>query len=140
MDLKAGTLRLEPGTTKNREGRLVYLTPELRALLAQQRERVDRLSKQTGRIIPWVFPHLRGRHRGEQRRGFRKAWATACLRAGVPGRLLHDFRRSAVRNMERAGLPRSVLPPLCDRERGRPPGGLPPARGHIFGAHRAPIG
>jgi integrase len=108
VDLKAGTLRLEPGTTKNRDGRLVYLTPELRALVAQQLERVDRLARQTGRIIPWVFPHLRGRRRGERRRGFRRAWATACVKAGVPGRLLHDFRRSAVRNMERAGVPRSV--------------------------------
>ncbi|MFZ1058110.1 MAG: site-specific integrase, partial [Candidatus Rokuibacteriota bacterium] len=38
VDLKAGTLRLEPGTTKNQDGRLVYLTPELRALVAQQLE------------------------------------------------------------------------------------------------------
>ena len=29
VDLAAGTLRLEPGTTKNHEGRTVYLTPEL---------------------------------------------------------------------------------------------------------------
>jgi integrase len=32
-----------------------------------------------------------------------------CLpQAGVPGRLLHDRRRTAVRNLERAGVPRSV--------------------------------
>ena len=36
VDLKAGTLRLEPGTTKNREGRVVYLTPELRTLVVEQ--------------------------------------------------------------------------------------------------------
>ena len=34
VDLEAGTLRLEPGTTKNKEGRVVYLTPELELLLA----------------------------------------------------------------------------------------------------------
>src|SRR5262249_5245428 len=28
--------------------------------------------------------------------------------AGVPGRIPHDFRRTAVRNLERAGVPRSV--------------------------------
>ena len=27
---------------------------------------------------------------------------------GVPGRLAHDFRRTAVRNFERRGVPRSV--------------------------------
>ena len=36
------------------------------------------------------------------------AWASACLEAGYPGQIPHDFRRSAVRNMERAGLSRSV--------------------------------
>lgn len=37
-----------------------------------------------------------------------KSWCTACRKAGVPGRLLHDLRRSAVRNLERAGVSRSV--------------------------------
>ena len=37
-----------------------------------------------------------------------KAWRTACKDAGLPGRYLHDMRRSAVRNLERAGVPRST--------------------------------
>jgi integrase len=45
---------------------------------------------------------------GPWRRGFARAWLTACRRAGVPGRLLHDFRRTAVRNLERAAVPRAV--------------------------------
>lgn len=108
LDLKAGTLRLEPGTTKNREGRIVYLTPDLKALLAGQLERVEALQRQLGRIVPYLFPHLNGRYRGGARRGFRKAWAGAVRAAGVPGRILHDLRRTAVRNLERAGVPRSV--------------------------------
>ena len=69
---------------------------------------MDALGKQLGRIIPFVFPHAEGRHRGQERQGFRKAWRKACAAAGVPGRIPHDFRRTAVRNLERAGVARSV--------------------------------
>jgi hypothetical protein len=48
------------------------------------------------------------RERGRRLKSFRKAWQQACTAAGVPGRILHDFRRTAVRNLERAGIPRSV--------------------------------
>jgi integrase len=108
LDLAAGTLRLDPGMTKNSEGRMVYLTPALTALLAAQVERVERLSKQIDRIIPWLFPHRTGRLAGMQRKGMRKRWRTAVGAAGVPGRIPHDFRRTAVRNLERRGVARSV--------------------------------
>lgn len=108
LDLDAGRLRLEPGTTKNGEGREVYLTPEIKSVLAGQLVRVDTLQRQVGRIVPYLFPHLRGRHRGERRQDFRKAWVTACTRSGLSGMLRHDFRRTAVRNMVNAGVPERV--------------------------------
>ena len=40
--------------------------------------------------------------------GFDKAWRLARVAAGCPGRIPHDFRRTAVRNLEQAGVPRSV--------------------------------
>jgi integrase len=109
VDLEAGTLRLDPGTTKNDEGRVVYLTPELKAALGAQVARVEALQKRLGRIIPYLFPFLSGSKRRGQRRGdFRKAWQTACAAAGVPGRHPHDFRRTAVRNMVNVGVPERV--------------------------------
>lgn len=108
IDLKEGALRLEPGTTKNDDGRLVYLTPELKAQIAAQLDRVRSLEKELDRIIPFLFVHLDGPHRGQRIRGFRKAWATACRRAGVAGRLRHDFRRTAVRNMVNKGIAERV--------------------------------
>jgi integrase len=106
--LEAGTLRLDPGTTKNDEPRIVYLTAELVALLTAQVQRIERLGRRLGQIPRFLFPHLDGRHQGQPRHDFRKRWASACRRAGVPGRLVHDLRRTAVRNMVRQGVPERV--------------------------------
>jgi len=96
-------VRLEPGTTKNLAGRMFPFTPELRALLEAQRAHTATARAKTGRIIPHVF------HRdGEPIKSFRGAWRSACKTAGLPGRIFHDFRRTAVRNLERAGVSRSV--------------------------------
>jgi len=102
VDFEAGFLRLEPGETKNGDGRMFPLMPRLRAVLEHQRERRDAL-KNEGKIVPYVF------HRdGKPIKDFRIAWRKACRQTGLPGKLLHDFRRSAVRNLERAGVPRST--------------------------------
>ena len=45
---------------------------------------------------------------GQPIKHYRRAWLTACTAAGAPHRIPHDFRRTAVRNLERAGVPRSA--------------------------------
>jgi integrase len=103
-----GTIRLDPGTTKSGEGRLVYLTPELKSLLEEQLKRVDELGGKLGRIVVFLFPHLIGQYLGSRIRDFRKAWAMACKKAECAGMIRHDFRRTAVRNMINSGIPERV--------------------------------
>ena len=105
IDRRVGTIRLEPGTTKNRDGRTVaYLEiDELREVIEEQWQRHETLRRE-GIICPWLF--FRGR--GKPVKSLARAWRTACRQAGAPGRVPHDFRRTAVRNLERAGVPRKV--------------------------------
>jgi integrase len=108
VDLEAGTLRLIPGSTKNGDGRLVYLTPELRAGLADQPAKVRALERELGRNISYVFPALRGPRKGEPRKSMSWTWRHACKRAGLPGKWKHDLRRTAVRDMANAGVSERV--------------------------------
>ncbi len=102
VDFHASEIRLEPGTTKNKDGRVFPMTTELRAVLERQHADHKALQKR-GRFVPWVF------HRDGQRiKSMSKAWQSACVKAGCPGRLLHDLRRTAVRNFVRAGVPERV--------------------------------
>jgi integrase len=105
VDFQAGVVRLEPGTTKNDEGRSFpfAVLPRLEAVLRQQRELTTKREREIGQIVPLVF------HRGGQPLGdLRGPWKTAVTAIGLPTRIMHDFRRTAVRNLERAGVPRSV--------------------------------
>src|SRR5262245_23524386 len=77
VDFDAATVRLEPGTTKNRDGRMFPFTPELRTILEAQRAATKTVSAKLERIIPYVF------HRdGAPIKSFRRAWLSACLAAG----------------------------------------------------------
>jgi integrase len=110
VDLWNGIVRLNPGETKNDEARTLYLDEELMK---------EMHSLHTSRNLgcPYVF------HRaGKPIRDFREAWDAACIKAGLwemekdangnevkaPTKLFHDFRRTAVRNMVRSGIPEGV--------------------------------
>ena len=124
VDFKAGRGAARTGDDEERR-RLalsVQAFPELEELLARQRQLTSALERETGQIVPWVF-----HRRGKPIRSFHAAWRRACREAGCPGRFVHDLRRTAVREMERAGVPalggdealgsqdREHLPPLRDR-------------------------
>ncbi len=96
VDLQGQTIRIDPGITKGGEGRTIFLDGELRETIQIQAEarRLD---------CPYVF------HRsGRPIKDFRGSWESALKATGLKGMLFHDLRRSAVRNMIRAGVPQSV--------------------------------
>jgi integrase len=128
-DVDSDAIRLRAENAKNGEGRTVTLEGELGDLI--ERRKADRQVKTESGVMlaAWVF-----HHDGEPVGDFRKAWATACVAAGLgsftcpicqqpvaghrcqqcnteakySGRIFHDFRRTAVRNMVRAGVPERV--------------------------------
>jgi integrase len=122
VDLNSRTIRLNPGSTKNGEGREVTMTPEVEELL---RATVD------GK---WPDDYVFTREDGKPVRDFRGAWRNLCVRAGTgrwvcvkcgvaltgskcecggrrkySGLIPHDFRRSAAKAARRAGVPESVI-------------------------------
>jgi len=129
VDRDGGVIRLRPEHSKNGRGRTVAIEGDLAAIIerrAKARIIPGRKSKagepdEPDRVAEHVF------HRdGEPVGDFRKAWAAACIEAGlarpkldaegqpvrdeqgqpqtVPTKLFHDLRRSGVRNMVRAGV------------------------------------
>jgi integrase len=101
VNLKQGIVRLEAGETKNDEGRTVYLDGELKGMFNELWE----ARKLSSKLLPWVFLNETGTDRVKR---FDKAWKTACKKAKIGVRLFHDLRRTAVRNMVRAGVPERV--------------------------------
>jgi integrase len=95
VDLAGKVVRLRPEISKNKDGRVLPLAGELLEIIEKAREarRLDCVR---------VF-HNRAEPIGD----FRKSWKKACKAAGLKA-LVHDMRRTAVRNMVRAGINEKV--------------------------------
>src|SRR5215472_2804291 len=118
LHLREGRLYLKPQDTKTREPRVLYLTSDLYRVLEAWKQRTD--TSWPG--CPWIC------HRnGERLTSIRTAWQKGCQAVGLGqlitdtsktwkkrtkkrwhGKVPHDFRRTAIRNMVRAGIPEKV--------------------------------
>jgi len=134
VDFLHGMITLRAGETKNDQGRVIPIVPQLAGLLAAQHAR-----RQEG--CPYVCFRVHHLGRALQIGGFRKAWQARCIKLGLGrmesaadasgevayekargdrrgakskvkmiyrGMLYHDLRRSTVRNLVRAGVPEKV--------------------------------
>jgi integrase len=97
LDFTGRVIRLDFGTTKNDDGRIVRMTTEVAELLTACAAGKDDQD--------FVFT------RDSNRRvlDFRTAWTNACERAGCSGLLFHDLRRTGARNLRRLGVSEGVI-------------------------------
>jgi len=106
------------GTTKNGEPRSLPLDAELKELIERRRKAREYVARSGVGLSTYVF-HRNGKVIG--RNVFGKQWRRACVKAGLgrrvkdekgvlcyTGKTFHDFRRTAARNMIRAGVPQSI--------------------------------
>ena len=93
VDFDAGVIRLPASQTKTKKARTVPVYGDMGRWLEHQRDQCP-----AGCV--WVFYGSRNHPVDNHLNG----WAEACQRAGGHGLLFHDLRRSAVRNMKRAGI------------------------------------
>lgn len=101
VDLTEGKITLYAGTTKNDEGRVIFMPGELLETLKAQKELRDSQYPQ----CEWVFFGDTGKKICKH---FRGIWLKACNIAGLEGKLFHDFRRTGVRNLIRSGTSENV--------------------------------
>jgi integrase len=95
-DIADGVIRLPPQRVKNSEPRILMLIGVIAEIIERRR-------KEQEDLVPYVF-HRHGKKIGR----FDETWALACRKAGLPDKLFHDFRRTAIRNMVRAGVPERI--------------------------------
>jgi integrase len=124
IDLRQRTIRLDPGTTKNRDGRQVAMSQTVYTLLSQcvARKSAD--------------DFVLARADRKPVRDFRQAWRKLCVKVGLAhvtcskcsaavsgkkclkcgshhlnyqGPLIHDFRRTMARNYRRSGVQEHVI-------------------------------
>lgn len=109
VDFASKEIKIPGRATKNSSPKTIPIYGDMAAALEMQ---IAWVRKHWPRC-PWLFVW-----RGKRLLSLtQKAWRTATKAAGLPGLIFHDLRRSAIRNMEQAGIPRSVAMAISGHKR-----------------------
>jgi integrase len=101
IDWEGQVIRLTAAETKGRTARAFpfKLAPALETVLKE---------RWAARAGAFVF-----HNDGVPIQGFFRAWKSACKRANLVGRIFHDLRRTAARDLRRAGVDEGTIMKLC---------------------------
>lgn len=100
MDLSEGLTYVNGRVTKNRKAKTAPIYGDMAAWLEMLLTRCKLQSPNGKHLFIW--------ENGTPIKDFRGSWESACESAGLPNLLFHDLRRTAVRNMIRAGVPEKI--------------------------------
>lgn len=99
VDLEAGVIRLEKKQTKGKAARVAPIYGEMRAYLDMAKAERDAKYPQCQHVVA---------EHGKRIFSFKTAWNAAQERLGLSKVLVHDLRRTALTNMDAAGIPRHI--------------------------------
>jgi len=108
VNVDDGVVTLDSARSKNKQPRMFYFSAldELREVLTERVASAERLTRERSKMVTAVFHSPSGDAIRDL--DFRTAWVAAREAAGYPNKLIHDFRRTAARNLVRAGVPETV--------------------------------
>lgn len=114
VDLKEGLIVLSPFDTKNKAGRALPIYGDMVEILEEQKRIRDEQFPDCEHLFFWRAEDVGLSHGGVRTipgspiKEFKKSWQTAVAAAGFPKLLFHDLRRTAERNMAKAGMDQTM--------------------------------
>ena len=110
VDREEKVVRLRAANSKNSYGRILPIEGEL-AEIIERRWQARKMTQSDGAIL--LARHVFHRGKDKPIRDVRDVWKKACAEVGLLDLLVHDLRRSGIRNMTRAGVPECRSPWPC---------------------------